>query len=72
MRDRAARANIDPLTVAGRFTAGPSLDLSPLLPEDTFSGRTLRALGYVGGSPVASQRVVNETAQVLMEIEARF
>ncbi len=72
MRDRATRANIDPLTVAGRFTARPALDLSPLVPDDTFSGRTLRALGYLGRSPVASQRVVNETAQVLMEIEARF
>ena len=34
--------------------------------------RTLRALGYHGTSPLAAQRVVNESINVLGELEARF
>lgn len=34
--------------------------------------RTLRALGYVGETPLTTTRVVNETVQVLGELEARF
>jgi hypothetical protein len=32
----------------------------------------LRAFGWVFREPAISQRVINETAQVLTEIEARF
>lgn len=37
-----------------------------------FSGRTLRALGYLFQTPVISRRVAHETAQVLTEIAQRF
>jgi hypothetical protein len=33
---------------------------------------TLRALGYLRQLPMISQRVVNDTAQTLTEIEQRF
>ena len=34
--------------------------------------RAIRALGYVGRQPLISQRVVNDTAQTLTEIEQRY
>ena len=33
--------------------------------------RTLRALGYFVDAPLISQRVINETAHVLSELEQR-
>ena len=52
-----------------RFTS-PDFDLTPL--GHSSRARTLRALGYFGVNPLVSQRVVNETAHVLGELEARF
>jgi len=34
--------------------------------------RVVRAFGWAGNAPAISQRVVNDTAAVLAEIEARF
>lgn len=34
--------------------------------------RVVRAFGWAGNAPAISQRVANDTAAVLMEIEARF
>ena len=66
---RTADAGIDATTLAERFTASV-FDLTAL--GDSRRARTLRALGYFGSNPLVSQRVVNETAHVLRELEARF
>ncbi|HEX7839076.1 MAG TPA: hypothetical protein VF469_16475 [Kofleriaceae bacterium] len=34
--------------------------------------RVVRAFGWAGNAPAISRRVVNDTAEVLSEIEARF
>ena len=34
--------------------------------------RTLRALGYFNDTPLVSQRVINETINVLAELELRY
>lgn len=69
MHARASTQAIDPLTLPGRYTS--ELDLSTPSSESA-DGRTLRALGYQGQEALISQRVVNETAQVLAEIAARY
>ncbi len=59
-----------PMTdVAGVYQS--PLDPKPFGVPDAHD-RTLRALGYVGFSPVVSQRAANETAQVAKEIEVRY
>jgi hypothetical protein len=65
-----ASAALDPLTLPGRYTS--KYDLSTAGGKSAETPRTLRALGYFGKLPMISQRVVNETAQVLTEIEQRF
>jgi hypothetical protein len=50
-----------------RFTA-PGFDLSPF-GDDAVRARTLRALGWFGDQPLISQRVVNETANVVLELD---
>lgn len=40
--------------------------------EQTRRVRTLRALGYIGEFPLTTFRVVNETAHVVEELEARY
>src|SRR5581483_5437166 len=67
MPARASSRAIDPGTLPGRYTS--AFDLST---EGGRSGTTqssVRALGYRGDVALVSQRVVNETAQVLTEIE---
>jgi hypothetical protein len=66
---RAEDAGIDVSTLPERFTAS-GFDLTPL--EAAGRGRTLRALGYFNEVPLISQRVINESANVVGEIEARF
>ena len=68
-RTRAAASSIDPLTLPGRYSS--KLDLSTAAGN---SDRTpgIRALGYTGRLPMISQRVVNDTAQTLAEIEQRY
>jgi hypothetical protein len=70
MSARSASAALDPLAVLGRYTS--KLDLSTAGGKSAETPRTLRALGYLGQQPMISQRVVNDTAQVLTEIEQRF
>ncbi|HVK77667.1 MAG TPA: hypothetical protein VM734_30390 [Kofleriaceae bacterium] len=68
-RRRAEAIGVDPTTIAGRYES--SYDLA----VDTVAGRdprVLRGLGWAAGQPAISQRVANDTAQVLTEIEARF
>ena len=70
MSMRAASAAIDPLTLPGRYTSTFDLSIAGGQSAQTFS--TLRALGYLRTQPMISQRVANDTAQVLTEIEARY
>ncbi len=67
---RATDAGLDVTALPERYTAAP-FDLSPSGPQ-TARSRTLRALGYFGSTALVSQRVINETAHVLGEVEARF
>jgi len=67
MNERAAAANMDPLSVNERYTAqGYDLSVAPL------TDRTLRALGWLEGEPLISQRAANESAQVAIEMDSRF
>jgi len=66
----AARGPADATTIPGRYTS--AFDLSTGGGESAKTPNTLRALGYLGDKPMISQRVVNETAQVLTEIQARW
>jgi hypothetical protein len=70
MSARAASTAIDPLGLPGRYTS--KFDLSVAGGKSTETQRTIRALGYLAQAPMISQRVVNDTAQTLTEIEARF
>ena len=65
-----ATAAIDPLTLPGRYTS--KFDLSTAGGKSAETQTTLRALGYLRQLPMISQRVVNDTAQTLTEIEQRF
>lgn len=67
---RAAGAGIDPVSLPERYTS--TRDLSVAAGKSRETERTLRALGYLGKDPMISQRVVNDTAQVLSEIERRY
>ena len=70
MNARAASAAIDPLALPGRYTS--KFDLSTAGGKSAETQTTLRALGYLRQLPMISQRVVNDTAQTLTEIEQRF
>lgn len=66
----SARGPADATTIPGRYTS--TFELSTGGGESAKTPNTLRALGYLGQKPMISQRVVNETAQVLTEIQARW
>jgi len=70
LQTRADSRAIDPYTLPGRYTS--AFDLSTGGGESGKTQIAIRALGYRGNVTLISQRVVNETAQVLTEIEARF
>ena len=67
---RAADAGIDVSTLDELFRSA-TFDLTPLGNQGA-RFRTLRALGYFNDTPLVSQRVVNETANVLGELEQRY
>lgn len=67
---RAADAGIDLGTLEEVYRA-PLFDQTPL-GNQSARFRTLRALGYFVDTPLVSQRVVNETANVLDELERRY
>ena len=67
---RAMATAVDPLTLPGRYTS--THDLSIAGGQSAQTQNTLRALGYLGTQPMISQRVVNDTAQTLTEIDQRF
>lgn len=66
---RASLAGVAPDALTSRFTSN-LFDLTPL-GEETLRPRTLRALGYLQKWPMVSQRVINETANALGEVERR-
>ena len=66
---RASGSPIDPLTLPERYTS--NFDLSTAAGKAATTPAT-RAFGYLGRQPMISQRVVNDTAQTLVEIEARY
>jgi hypothetical protein len=69
MHERTTAAALDPSTLPDRYTS--KLDLATSGGNSAKTERTLRALGYLSQLPMISQRVVNETAQTLSEIEQR-
>jgi hypothetical protein len=69
MNMRATASVIEPLTIPGRYTSKFDLSISG---GNAATTRATRALGYLGRQPVISQRVVNDTAQTLKEIEERY
>lgn len=69
MESRAPLAGIDPDTVAHRYES--PLDPRPFGDREVRL-RTLRALGYIHREPLVSQRVANESAQVVHELTTRF
>ncbi len=70
MSARAKTAAVDPATVSGRYVS--TFDTSIAGGKSASTERTVRALGWLGREPMISQRVANDTAQVLREIEERF
>ena len=70
MNARALATGIDPLTLPGRYTS--KFDLSVAGGQSATTLNTVRAFGYLGTQPLISQRVVNDTAQTLTEIEDRY
>lgn len=70
MRTRADGIGVDPNKIAGRYTS--TYDLSVAAGKSERTERTLRALGYLGKDVMISQRVANDTAQVLSEIDKRY
>jgi hypothetical protein len=70
LEHRAAVALVDPTTLPGRF-ASP-YDLSIAAGMSATNERSLRALGWLHDMPAISQRVANDTAEVLAEIAQRF
>jgi mono/diheme cytochrome c family protein len=67
---RGAAAGIDPTELTSRFTTARAIDVSGGISQG--EEHSLRGFGWFGGSPAISQRVANETAEVLDEIEQRF
>ncbi|MBX3222297.1 MAG: hypothetical protein KF795_17390 [Labilithrix sp.] len=65
---RAKSLGVDPKTIPRVYTSSYDLSVGGLLRER----RVIRALGYFGDAPMISQRVVNDSAQVLDELDARF
>ncbi len=68
--DRTSTAGV-PLTSLGNRYTSTAFDLTAL-GDPAVRFRTLRGLGYFGRSPLVAQRTINETANVIGELEARF
>jgi hypothetical protein len=66
---RAATSGLDPAAVAGRFQSSRDLTVHSIAATDA---RVVRGFGWAASFPAISQRVANDTAQVLAEIDARF
>ncbi|MEO8704906.1 MAG: hypothetical protein ABI867_32940 [Kofleriaceae bacterium] len=66
---RSESAAIDPQLLPDRYPSPYNLANDTLASHDS---RVVRAFGWGGSAPTISQRVVNDSAQVVTEIEARF
>jgi hypothetical protein len=66
---RAVTSRIDPRSLPGWFASPHARAIHTIAGDDP---RVVRAFGWAGNAPAISQRVVNDTAEVLAEIEARF
>ena len=66
---RAAASQIDPASLAAWFASPGARGVHTIASDDP---RVVRAFGWAGNVPAISQRVVNDTATALAEIEARF
>jgi hypothetical protein len=69
MTRRAAFQHVDPATLTMTYATSYNVDVSSIANMDD---RVVRAFGWAGSSPAISQRVANDTAQLLTEIEQRF
>jgi hypothetical protein len=65
---RLESANADATSIAGRYTSTYDMSVGGRLRERNVN----RALGWLGRDAMISQRVVNDTAQLLVELESRF
>lgn len=65
---RAAASGIDPAALPGQLT--PRARAVHTIAGD--DPRVVRAFGWAGNAPAISQRVANDTAEVLADIAARF
>jgi hypothetical protein len=66
---RAAATGIDPAAIAERFSSSHNLAVATVAGRDP---RVVRGFGWAGDAPAISQRVANDTAEVLSEIDARY
>jgi hypothetical protein len=66
---RAATSHVDPASLPAWFAAPGARGAHTIAGDDP---RVVRAFGWAGNAPAISQRVLNDTAAVLAEIEARF
>jgi hypothetical protein len=66
---RVATSGLDPAAIAGRFQSSRDLTVHSIAATDA---RVVRGFGWAASFPAISQRVANDTAQVLAEIDARF
>lgn len=66
---RAMTSGLDPANLTGRFASAHDLTVHTIAGKDP---RVVRAFGWAANLPAISQRVANDTAAVLSEIEARF
>lgn len=66
---RAKSLGVDPTTVPGRFAPAYNVSVDSVASRDP---RVVRAFGWAGDAPAISQRVANDTAEVLAEIAIRY
>ena len=69
MARRAAAVGIDPAALEGHYGSRYDTSVDGISIDDA---RVLRGFGWASRFPAISQRVANDTAQVLVEIEQRF
>ncbi len=68
MHARLTSTGIAPDSIQGRYTSPYDLSVTGKL----YDRHASRALGWLGRDALISERVVNDTAQVLVELKARF
>jgi hypothetical protein len=69
MSKRSGDAGVDPATLPSTYHTTRNTNVGALGNTDA---RQIRAFGYVNATPIASQRVANDTAHALDDVEALF